>query len=277
MRAITEFKNYLKLEDKSSHTIRAYVLSIKMFKKFLKNKALDDAQRVDVINFIGHLRSKGYKSSTIRRHFYAIKRYYDYYLDNEKVCRKIPLPDSNEPDTRALTVDQLKTILEKCYSLQDEVLVRVGYDIALRVSELVEIKINDIDFEEGYVKVTRRKKRKSSVADKIPISKPTLEVIEEYLELRSDKNVFLFPGRSKTGHITESTAEYRLNKIFKRAKIKYTGQHLLRHSRATNIRLAGVPIDTLKEFLGHKSINTTLRYSHLTSEQIKKEVPLPEV
>jgi len=205
---------------------------------------------------------KDLKSTTKSKKLSAVRSFVNYLNDNKlmrvvlksddsiKVSKTLPKPIKHE-----LIVEALQKA-----SLQESVVVVLLYTLGLRISELSNIKLEDISSE--WIRVVG----KGSKTRDVPLLKDVKELVEKYIESYGVKK-FLF---EKDGEkLSENSLRYMVNKVFDKIAVKVT-PHQLRHSYATSLLNGGAPISDVSELLGHKSLSTTQIYTKLGSALIRK-------
>ena len=142
------------------------------------------------------------------------------------------------------------------------------YGSGLRVSELCNLKISDIDFKRSLIIVRGGKGAKDRI---VPIPKALLKEIEDYLKMRNDNSEYLLveERRNKKDKLSPKTVWYILDKYGKKAGIKVT-PHMLRHSFATHMLENGIDIRVIQEILGHSNLSTTQIYTKVTVEHLRR-------
>jgi len=205
---------------------------------------------------------KDLKATTTSKKLSAVRTFVNYLNDNKllhvviksddsiKVSKTLPKPIKHELIVEAL---------EKA-SLQDSVIVILLYTLGLRISELSNIKMEDISDE--WLRVVG----KGSKARDIPILDDVKDLLQRYISAYMPKN-FLFEKDGKK--LSENSLRYKVSKVFDKIAIKVT-PHQLRHSYATSLLNSGAPITDVSELLGHKSLSTTQIYTKLGSALIQK-------
>ena len=203
----------------------------------------------------------------------SIMQYLDWHNNNHKIKIAIKridfktgiyLPDTLSINEITLLIDSLNH--NKFIESRNKTILDFMYSTACRVSELCEVKISDIDFEEDYIKLTG----KGSKQRLVPICTELKKNLIEYIKFRKDfvKNNISFLFISKNKNKLERTSVYRVVKnIALNNNVKNNVHpHTLRHSAATHMLESGCDLRTLQEFLGHSSVSTTKIYTKLTKE-----------
>ncbi len=185
-----------------------------------------------------------------------LKKNFFIDLKAPKVVRKLP---------EILTVQEMKRIFDNTESLRDTLILKFLYGCGMRVSEVISIKKENIDFDSLVVHIKSGKGNKDRFV-KLPDS-----AIKDFnLYLKDLDSLYIFPGRLK-GHINAKTAERALNNAANKAKIKKKVYcHLLRHSYATHLLDSGLSIRYIQELLGHEHLETTQIYTKVSKERLKE-------
>jgi len=217
-------------------------------KKFMSEK-LDNRAATSTILFLAAIR---YAYSNI------LKK--DPTISIKRPKRETKLPS-------VLTKEEVKKILETMDTKKSKLMVSLMYACGLRVSELVNLKVNDFDFNEKVGFVRQAKGKKDRIFN-IPLF--LLEDLKKQAENQSNsKSEFLFSGNN--GKLTERNLQKIVSLAARKAGIKKSVHcHTLRHSFATHLLEDGIDIRKIQELLGHASISTTQIYAHVSTEELKK-------
>ncbi len=284
------FVNYLKLEKSlSDNTINSYVFDLKLFSLYLdENSKINSSKEISektLIDFISYLenhlnkREKNYSEKSIYRMISVLKSYFKYLviediiadnpaenLDTPKISRLLP---------SVLTIDEVNKMLDavdinKKPGLRDRAILETMYASGLRVSEVISLEINNIFFDDGFLRIFG----KGSKERIVPIGKSALNFIEKYYnsERLLTKNkyslnfIFLnFRGRK----MTRMSVWNIVKKYSSLAGIKKEiHPHTLRHTFATHLLEGGADIRIIQEMLGHSDISTTQIYTHIDKEYL---------
>lgn len=243
-------------------TKRAYRQSLEAFQKFLGKS---DPTEEKVEEFMRRLHEEGHSTATICRHLSAIRTYFlwmkklapkekradfDLVVRGPKLQRKLP---------PYRTDDNVKAIINVAKKPFERALIMTLYDGALRIEELMNMQVHDVDYDGGYVKITR----KGGEETRLPVSGETLKALKKYIGNRKGK---IFPQPYWKLH-------YEIRKLANNAGLRKFTPHQLRHARACDLRSKGVAIEDIQEFLGHKQIQTTLIYARMMPTGLKKNIP----
>ena len=278
MKEIKDFLNYLLIDLKySDNTIETYRYTLEEFNMLIK-KDLKQVTESDVEKYIQLLHKKD-DPKTINHHLNVLTSFYNFLLieelieknpiqniDKLKTRKKLPKVLSKEEIIKILDVDLINT-----YSYRDKAMLELMYSSGLRISELVSLKMYNLDLELGMLRVMG----KGSKERMVPIGEVAIHYlniyINEYRGLLNKKNSdYLFLNNRGTG-ISRQAFFKMLQKqaIKKNIKTTFT-PHTIRHSFATHMLENGADLRSIQELLGHSDISTTQIYTHV-SNQLKKE------
>jgi len=286
---IEKFKLYLIHKNVSYNTLRAYEFDLNEFYLFLKNFYKNDfkIQKIDHLvlrKFIIFLQTnftnkKQKTKSTIARKIYVLKSFFKFlYKSNfikTNVSSLISSPKIDKPLPKFLTLQEMKQLLDETYydtkfGIRDKAIIEFLYSTGLRISELVSLNIDSIDFYNNFVYVIGKGNKERIV----PIGEIALETLYKYLDLRKkivsedEKSLFV---NYKGERITDRAIRKILDKWVNKASIKkHISPHVLRHTFATHLLNAGCDLRTVQEMLGHRNLSTTQIYTHLTPQKLKE-------
>ena len=276
---IDQFSTYLEVEKLYAlNTISAYRRDLSKFMSFCLENSVNEWQDVeaDTLNlFVMGLRHRGVSARSIRRYLSSIRGFFTFLVQQgilaENCVISIQTPKIDQVLPKIIDFDDLKrmtTMSSELYSeLRAVVMIELMYSCGLRVSELVGIDINDLDLEEGFVRV----KGKGGKTRFSPIGRSAIDAVEMYLSRRLNcENDALFVNQ-KNHRISPRTVQ---NIVKKRAlEVGVTVNvhpHMLRHAAATHFLQSSHDLRTVQEFLGHKSIKSTQVYTHLDFLELSK-------
>jgi len=290
---IKDFKNFLKFEKNlTENTIQSYVLDIKKLIDFIErnfiNKKADDITNNDIKQFI-YTQSKIIGTRSQSRLISSIKKFF-HFLEIEKLIEENPSYELEYPKIglkipETLTTIEIDSLINyfknsKNNSLRNSTITEVLYSCGVRVSELINIKISDIFFDDFLIKVNGKGNKERFV----PMSKLSKIMIKDYISLERFNIIpkkgyqdFLF--LNNRGQNLTRVMIYTILNIAKKGLgfKKNISPHLLRHSFATHLIENGADISSIQKMLGHTNITTTERYLHVSKkhliETIKKYHP----
>ena len=276
-----DYIRYLKVERRlSGNTVEAYSRDLEEFSHFIMRSYGVVPERVEqpmVERFMAWLYDRNRSAASQARRLSGVKSFYNYLLINDKVDH---LPTDNVDNPRldrtlpdVLTVEEIDAMLAtfdmtSAKGSRDSAMVEVLYSCGLRVSELTSLKISDLFFGEGYIRIVGKGDKQRLV----PISSVARDKIQYYMDFRtpasrSEATVFL-NNRGKP------ITRVMVFNIIKQAALmagidKQISPHTLRHSYATHLLEGGANIRQVQELLGHESILTTEVYTHVNRKHLR--------
>ncbi len=281
---------YLREErNLSPHTLRNYLSDLRQFQQFLRDQRLGHAGKKDVDllkvdanavrAYLGRL-SKSCRKSSIGRKLAALKSFFRYLL-KERYIKLDPLlhfatPKQEKPLPAFLSVDEVFRLLGSTQGtagleVRDRAILEVLYSTGVRVSELTSVNWCDVDFELGIMRVVG----KGSKERLIPVGELALQALREYAQeqrrkwrraAKGSEAVFL---NARGGRITTRSVARILEKHLRAAGLAIRmGPHGLRHTFATHLLNSGADLRSIQELLGHASLSTTQRYTHVNLDQL---------
>jgi integrase/recombinase XerD len=286
---LNRFLSYLSVErGLSRNTVESYNYDLTGFFNFLfeTKKSIDKEKpsftRDDITNYMAKLRNDTYSSATISRFISAIKNFCKF-LVLEKIISEDPTEGLRKPKQwerlpKALEVDDVKKLLDFSREMEDKsrlfirdsAMFELMYSSGLRVSEIIFLKVNDIDFENGFLRVIG----KGSKERIVPLNQRALKKIKRYILefrpnlLKNRQSHYLFlTGRGKP--MTRQRFWQSLKKYANSFGIELS-PHTLRHSFATHLLEGGADLRSVQKMLGHSDISTTQIYTKVTTDRIKK-------
>ena len=259
MEALQNLHSELRLRGFSHLTVRNYSFFVE---KFLKHANKDSASLTpqDAKNYLSSLFETKSKN-TILLAAAALKFFYVEIL--KKDFSEIKMPKKEKRLPAVLTPDEVRSLIGSADTEKSRLIISLLYSSGLRVSELVNLKVSDVDINEGTGWVRRGKGAK----DRLFVMSPTLaQELGVYLKEREYTYVF-----SKAKPLTTRNIQKIIKLTSSRAGIaKKVTPHTLRHSFATHLLEQGTDIRVIQTMLGHSSLSTTQVYTHISSEQLKK-------
>ena len=256
----TKLETELRSRKYSPLTQRSYIYYNRLLCRTV-NKSPKDIHQEDVTNFLADIeKSKKYSASSMNIIISAIKFFYKYVYKNEKIStHHRPRHDKRLPMVLSKMEIQKMLTMEK--NIKHRLLLTLAYSSGLRVSEVVSLKKEQIDISRGVIYVRLGKGRK----DRCTLLSEKAALLFSEFCTTFNIQTWLFPGQSETHHITIRSAQKIFAKAVKRAEIcKELSIHSLRHTFATHLLENGTDIRYIQSLLGHTSIRTTERYTHIT-------------
>lgn len=284
---LADFLDYLKIEKGLAPlTLAAYATDIGQFSEFVEKRKhnLLTASRIDVRDFMQNLFSNSVDGRSVGRKLSALRHFYRYLLLDKRIDHdptlNIDSPKQWKVLPKSLATDEVNAMLETArpaadhklalvMAVRDRAMLEVFYAGALRVSELINVKLEDLKIDLGYVLV-RGKGDKERI---VPLGKSAQLALNEYRQnsrpiLAANKiSPFLFLGRG-----AHKLTRQRVWQIVRTASVgtgRHASPHMLRHSCATHMVENGADLRTVQTILGHADISTTQVYTHIALDRLK--------
>ena len=285
---IKEFINFLKLERALSHnSIEAYRNDIKKFIQYLEAKRLsllpDQIETDHLQNFIHWINELGISPRSQSRVISGIKAFFRYLLIENYIQKDptelIEAPKIGRELPKVLSVDEINQLIEaidlsQAEGQRNKAIVETLYSCGLRVSELINLKLSNLYFNEGFIRIIGKGNKERL----IPISNKAMKEINYYLEDRNKLNInpnhedILFLNR-RGKQLTRVMVFTIIKRLAQKANLnKDVSPHTLRHSFATHLIEGGADLRAIQEMLGHESIITTEIYTHLDRKYLRETI-----
>ena len=247
----------LKLKNYSKQTIKSYLNHLKKYLEFAKDKGINtESAKKFLIKKLSES-----EPSSVGHNVFALKYFFKEIL-HQKL--EVPNPKRNKTLPEILTIDEIKKMINSTSNIKHKLIIKLIYGCGFRVSELINLKKLDLNFEENLIHIKLAKGRKDRFV-KIPAS--VKRDLENYCELSSSK--ILFPS-NRGGKLNKKTIAKIVQNSAKKAKIKKrVYPHLLRHSFAAHLLEQGTDLRIIQKLLGHSSIKTTQIYTQISQASIK--------
>ena len=283
---IADFLQFLKAErNLAKNTINAYGGDLEKFRKYLAGRKKEKSSLVnlaDIQNYSRTLKAGNIAASSIGRNLISIKMFFRFLL-REGIIKKDPSQDLEPPINwpklpECLTILETENLLNQPVlrnktGFRDRAILELLYATGMRVSELINLKVSDLNLKVGYVRCLGKGEKERI----IPIGRPARDVLEKYLEkirpafVKSrGETFFLFINRA--GRPFSRQAVWKIIKKYaqKTRLSKNITPHTLRHSFATHLLQGGADLRSVQEMLGHVNIATTQIYTHVNRERLKE-------
>lgn len=271
---IGEYLEYLELEKGlAQNTLDAYRRDLSEFAKNIDN--IDSVNRMTINGFIRTLREKKLAPTSVIRKIASIRGFFKWAYSSGLI-KQNPASTLEQPKVpqrlpKVITIKEVEELLHENLTPLEHVIMELLYSCGLRVSELVNLKLTDIDLASKYVRCFG----KGSKERIIPMGEIAKQVIKEYLPERdlllkkynlSTKRLFILPN----GRLINRQDVYNL--IHERGKLihKNISPHTLRHSFATHLLENGADLRVVQELLGHSDVSTTQLYTHISKKRLKE-------
>jgi integrase/recombinase XerC len=289
-KAIQEFKNYLLVErNASSNTLDAYLNDITQFQDFLTHSGhavesssiqIKTIDRLAVRSFMSYLYEEKYSATTMRRKLSTLSSFFRFlcregYVKNN-VANTVPAPRMQNKLPAYFSVDDMFRLLqlpqgESFLPVRDRALLELFYSCGLRISELVGLTLANTNLESHTVKVLG----KGGKERLLPLGRQCVDALKTYLNTRMDKTQKpgtdqLFLNHRGAG-ITVRGVRKVVDKYVKQGNFAGgVSPHSIRHSFATHLLEGGADLRSIQELLGHSSLSTTQKYTHLTLDRLSE-------
>lgn len=267
------------LTASSANTVSAYQRDVRLFADWVERhgiKAPSQVTKAHVRSYIAFLTTSKLARRSIARKKAALARYFGWLSRNGKLkidpTLGVKTPSDKGRLPKVLTGEQLRALLERhpeehprWRHLRDDAVVELLYGSGLRVSELCSLDVDSIDQRRGVVRVMG----KGSKERQVPVSKPSVEAVREWLGMRrevvDDSDVLALFVNHRGRRITPRD----VRRLIDDRAMSPTHPHALRHTFATHLLDNGADLRTVQELLGHSDVATTQRYTHVSKERLK--------
>lgn len=252
---LAKFEEYL-TDRVSPNTVRVYIYALRQWFQALNgNRPSQEAAQA----YIDRLTKANKSPSTANLRAQAIIRFFRW--KGKQITLDCPTVRLGEPEY--LMLEQIEKLLAVSNTVLEETLITVLFDTAVRVSELLNLELGDIDWDNGFISVVRKGSRR----EEVNISEKALSVLSAWIEVRESESKRVFMD------LTYYDAWSILRAVGKRADMK-VHPHIFRHSRAIHMLMNGAELHTVKEHLGHVNIATTANiYGRFKAIHLKELVP----
>ncbi|CAM4060466.1 tyrosine-type recombinase/integrase [Saccharibacillus endophyticus] len=258
-----DLQDALRARGYSGKTVKAYTLQVQRFfnEVLLNEKEINDAV---VQKYSLKLLEKDLSHAYVNQAISALKFYFRHVLKRPNSNGYVrPKKESKLPDV--LSLGEVARLLKSVKNLKHRAMLIVTYTSGLRVGEVVRLRPEDCDRERNVVKVRQGKGRKDR---QTLLSETANAVLDQYIQ-QEKPDGWLFPGQKEGRHLTERSAQKVFEKALIQAEIqKEVSIHSLRHSFATHLLENGIDLRYIQELLGHQSVRTTERYTHVSRRDI---------
>jgi integrase/recombinase XerD len=258
------FIDDLRLRNYSPRTIQTYVGRIVAFARhFGRSPELLGPEEVRVFQL--HLLERKASWSSFNQAVCALRFLYGTTLGRPEQLPLIPYGKRPKALPSVLAPEEVLRLIDAAPTPRDRVFLQVAYGCGLRLSELIHLQVRDIDSARMVIHVRQGKGAKDRLA---PLSQRLLQELRAYWRQHRPRS-WLFPGAKPAEPICGSNMQRRFGRLVQRVGlIKRCSLHTLRHSYATHLLEAGVDLLTLKMLLGHRTLETTARYLHVSAERL---------
>jgi len=275
---IEKFLRYMEIErNYSPHTLLNYKLDLEDFSKFLAGADLAKVDYLSLRKYLAVLKEKNLGVRTVGRRLSALRSFFKF-LTRESYLKTNPILMLSSPKLEKhlpsfMTEEEVAKLIESAHGkdakdergLRDRAILETFYSTGIRISELVGLNSEDVDFIAGVIKV-RGKGKKERI---VPIGDAAIASIRKYLQKRKKQSEVIFLNKNSKRITTRGVRDI-VEKYINLAGIKKgTSPHTFRHSFATHLLNRGADLRTVQELLGHANLSTTQIYTHLTTDKLK--------
>lgn len=285
---VKAFLSYLKVERQCSpHTIESYRRDLQEFCRYLTvdgpcELPASEIDHITIRDFLGSLHQKGNGKSSVARKLSTIRAFFAYLHGRGEIAanpaRLVKTPRLPKPTPRFVSEGEMESIIglakgHKPNQVRDRAILELLYATGLRVSELTSLNLEDVWFEERLLKVLG-KGRKERI---VPFGRPARTALQAYIPIRDSILKKTGAGASQSalflnlrgGRLSPRSVQRSLSNLLKRqARLTQVSPHQLRHSFATHLLNRGVDLRSIQELLGHESLSTTQKYTHLSVNEL---------
>ena len=269
------FSHYMLQRRYSPNSVKSYREALRVFLDFIEDKVPEEITNDDLERF-NHERiiKKGFSASYQNQVINALKLYFRRFHGKQFDVSKIERPKDGYKLPIVLSLDEVENILNGTKNLKHRTMLSVIYSCGLRMGELIDLRIRDVDSKRLVIHIKKAKGDKDRV---VPLSESTLDILRTYyLEYKPEE--YLFNGDGAVQYSRSSLQSVFRQAISRSGIKKKCTLHTLRHSFATHLLEAGVNLRYIQELLGHNSPKTTMIYTHVSSEASRKiESPIERI
>ncbi len=283
IKELTDYQKYLSLEKRYPETtVTSYLNALKKFEEFIEEKNINykTINKDEIRSYLKYLDEEEYSKSSVSQTLSALRNFYSFLVNNNIISsnqfklirnpkKEKHLPNFLQPNELQEIFDSIE--LDTPLGIRNRLIIELLYATGLRVSELVNLKINDIDKSNHEIRVVGKGDKERIVF----FGEYALKYLNLYLEssrnelLNGKKEEYLI--LNKDGEpITSRGVELIIDKIVAEAAIKHNiSPHVIRHTFATDMLNNGADLKSVQELLGHSSLSTTQIYTHITNERLR--------
>lgn len=276
---LNSFLEYLDIEKNYSiNTINSYNKDISSFISFLKQNNIDNVDYNIIRKYLIYLYEKKYKNKTIARHISSLKSFYKFLYRNDFIKENpfilISTPKIEKLLPNYLNITDLEILINvsdnSSLGLRNRLIIEMLYSTGVRVSELVNIKMSDIDFSNKRITILGKGNKERNVL----YGKTCENYLIEYIDKSRSKLIkkdceYLFLNKNGTT-LSDRGVRLIINDIVKKSSLRLNvSPHTFRHTFATHLLSNGADLKTVQELLGHENISTTGIYTHVSNEHLR--------
>ena len=280
--SLPEYLDYLRtIKHYSPATLESYQRDIQGFFKFLSEQQIDDVDQAtihDIRAYIASCHRKGMAESSMQRLLSSLRGFYKYLLKDNQIganpAADVRAPKGAKKLPKVLDVDQVDRLLSSesttPLAIRDKAMMELFYSSGLRLSELVNLDVLDLDLKAGQVKILG----KGNKTRYLPVGKQANQAVSEWLDLRlglaqaGEKAVFI---NNRGSRLSQRAVQKRMREQAQRTELGvHVHPHMLRHSFASHLLESSGDLRSVQELLGHANISTTQVYTQLDFQHLAK-------
>lgn len=270
---IEPFCEYLRVRNYSSHTVENYAIDLRLFLA-QTDKPLKQISWREVDRFVEQQHLQGLAATTINRRLNAIKHFFDFLVIEEELLLANPVKPSHyqrlgRPLPKKLTQAEVKQLFAKISNQMDRTLFLLMLRCGLRVSEVAQLKMADIDWEQQALLIKPGKGRKDRW---LYLSPDAVVNLRECVQRRPSTvpgDYFFWNQKRKNRPLSVKAIQKKMERYAKAAGVA-ASCHSLRHTFASNLLKEGAEVVSIREFLGHQSVSSSERYARMSNQKIKQ-------
>jgi integrase/recombinase XerD len=265
---IEQYRKYLFSKRYAESTIKTYSEALRVFFRYFHDKPIDEIDNADLIQFnneyiLKNAYSQAYQNQVVN----AVKLFYRKIQNRKLDPDVIERPRTEKKLPNVLSKEEVKMILDALDNVKHKTMLILIYACGLRRSELLNLKIKDIDSKRGILIIRQSKGKKDRI---VPLSERIIVLLRDYYQIYKP-DIYLFEGQNVGSSYSEKSLESVMKKAKQVAKInKPVTLHWLRHSYATHLLECGTDLRYIQELMGHKSSRTTEIYTHVSTKSLQQ-------
>lgn len=244
----------------SSETIKNYCSNVKLFLECFKNK--DSPKHISSDEIKNYLIEKANNANYQNAMHSSIKKFYDLTVKQSNKFNFIPAAKKERKIPLVIDIDELIKKIDKIQNIKHKAILSLTSSVGLRVSEIINLKISDIDSNNMQIHIKLAKGKKDRI---VPLTQKLLDILRLYYKKYQPKE-YLFNGQNQSPQYSERSC----NQLVKKYIGKQYHMHTLRHSAATGLYEKGIDLKLIGDLLGHKSRKTTEIYTHTSVKSLQK-------
>jgi site-specific recombinase XerD len=265
---LEEYKTMLQLKRYSSNTRKSYINAFQNFLAFFSHKKIDDLNKNEIQDYLLKQLKNGTSSSFQNLQINAIKFYYEKVLGRKREIYDLPRPKKEHKLPSVLSEEEIIKLFKQVSNIKHKAILYLIYSGGLRLSEVVNLKITDIDSKRNLILIRESKGKKDRTT---LLSQALLELLRDYYREYKPEN-HLFEGQKGGQYSVRSVQNIFRMALSKSGIKKHATVHTLRHSFATHLLERGTDLRYIQELLGHANSKTTEIYTHITKKGLDKIV-----